>query len=344
MFRKSTVIVVGAGSSAELGLPTGATLRDQISEAVCIRYHRHSSMQASGDEELLRQLRAKFKEQDKINAYTTAANEIAATISSFVSIDEALHFWSARPEIVELGKLAIARKILEAEHGSSIAKRNDRGHLSIEEGDKTWIGEFLTMALSALKHEEIETAFKNVTLINFNYDRIVEQYLYWALQKRAKATRESARAAVAALDAIRPYGSVGPLDWQEHEGTPFGGSDRGDDLFKIAERILTYTEQRTETHVEQRIDAALETAELIMFLGFGYHSQNMGLLVPRSGSTRGKMRKVFGTVMGIDVGNYEDLIEALENSYGLRQRAHLVPCTAARLLSDLRPSIMMAVG
>jgi hypothetical protein len=90
--------------------------------------------------------------------------------------------------------------------------------------------------------------------------------LYWALQQYGRVPKDVAAKSVASLNQIRPYGSVGNLPWQENPGPPFGGSQAGNDLFAISESIRTYTEQQYEG-TEQKIDQALESAGLVVFLG-----------------------------------------------------------------------------
>src|SRR5262249_38303120 len=147
-------------------------------------------------------------------------------------IDEALYYWSAKPEAVQLGKLSIAHEILMAEGNSSLSDRQT-GRVDVASGG--WMWPFLSMTLgSGLTREQAEQAFTNVTFINFNYDRTVEQYLYLALQQYGRVSAAVAANAVTSLKQIRPYGSIGNLPWQENPGPPFGGSKDGDDLISIS--------------------------------------------------------------------------------------------------------------
>ena len=53
----------------------------------------------------------------------------------------------------------------------------------------------------------------------------------------------------------------------------------GNSLFQMADSIRTYTEQ-LHTELRAKIDEALSNAELIVILGFGFHSQNLELFKP----------------------------------------------------------------
>src|SRR5262249_41066913 len=151
-----------------------------------------------------------------------------------------------------------------------------------------------------LTREQAELAFTNLSLINFNYDRTVEHYLYFALQRYGRVSAEVAANAVASLKQVRPYGSIGNLPWQHNPGPPFGGSPTGDNLFSIAQKnIRTYTEQQHEG-TDQKINEVLETARLVVFLGFGFHTQNMDVLKPKFGTNiYGQVQTVIATTKGL---------------------------------------------
>jgi hypothetical protein len=202
MFAKPTVFVIGAGASVEYGLPLGSTLKDRIASAVRYRFKEDGLLQ-DGDETLLIAIRRQFKNEDP---YIAAGPDLAASMPMHASIDEALQYWSAKPEAVQLGKLAIANEILRAESNSSLSENRETRRVDVPSGG--WIWPFLSMTLgSDLTREQAEQAFANVTLINFNYDRTVEQYLYWALQQYGRVSAAVAANAVTSLKQIRPYAS-----------------------------------------------------------------------------------------------------------------------------------------
>src|SRR5438445_1208216 len=98
MFNKPTVFIVGAGASAECDLPTGFQLKESIANG--LRFYFEGGRLVKGDNALLNILRRRFSD---VNPHTRAGRELARTIATFPSIDEALHWWRAREEIVELG-------------------------------------------------------------------------------------------------------------------------------------------------------------------------------------------------------------------------------------------------
>ena len=332
MFKKETVFIVGAGASSECGLPTGNQLKSTIAGGVRFRFEA-----GEGDPALLDIVRTRHSGFD-----TQAGFELASTISTFPSIDEALHWWKARQEIVELGKIAIAYYILDAERRSILARKH--GVINLATASGTWLSSFVSMALSALERDEADKAFEQVTIINFNYDRTIEHYLYWALQQLAAVPPDKAAECVARLKIIRPYGSIGKLEWQGQAGVSFGGNNHLQEASAVIANIRTFTEQIREPDLLSSIGGALDTASLVIFLGFGFHQQNMELLKPLIPNTnRPRVGMVIATSKGIDEKN-NTAIQFRFEQLGLGGRHMLVQCTAAELMDQLRPTISMAVA
>jgi hypothetical protein len=75
---------------------------------------------------------------------------------------------------------------------------------------------------------------------------------------------------LAELHIIHPYGLVGDV--------PFGAKRA--DYVALASGIKTYTEQIGSLELIKQVQAEVERAECIVFLGFAYHSQNMAILKP----------------------------------------------------------------
>jgi hypothetical protein len=336
MFAKRTVFVIGAGASAEYGLPVGDTLKNGIAKS--LRFRFDFGRQKSGSPQLLRILMRRFK--DEINSYTRAGNELADTIGSFISIDEALHYFSDREDIVLLGKLAAAEEILLAEQNSKLFDKNQRRPRlnAIPDG---WLEQFLSIALSFSTRNDTNNLFENVTIINFNYDRTVEYFLYWALQKSAGLSAAEASAAVNRLTVIRPYGSLGSLEWSGQGGNVPFAHQAEDDLFAIAEKLRTYTEQKVDGSLVQEVASALHDASLLVVLGFGFHEQNLQLLKQENTSS---INACYCTVAGIDNKNHDLLQYRLRNVLQSPAMPQLLNMRAGELLQKLRPSIAVAAS
>jgi hypothetical protein len=75
------------------------------------------------------------------------------------------------PEVVKLGKIAIANEILKAEHFSDLAAAARGLKPALASCENFWGNTFLDIAISATRLDGIKNIFKNVTVIDFNYDR-----------------------------------------------------------------------------------------------------------------------------------------------------------------------------
>jgi hypothetical protein len=326
-------------------LPTGFQLAEQIRVGLGFRFE--ASQLRKGDEALFKAdeaildlLKNRFS---NVDLYVKAGCELSATIATFPSIDEALHWWRARQEIVELGKLAIAYYILGAERRSPLYGKD--GSIDVEAANGTWLATFISMALSGLERDEAKRAFENVSIINFNYDRTIETYLHQALQQQGAISADGAAECVAQLKVIRPYGSIGKLDWQEQSGIRFGGNTKPEQTLEVAtNNIRTFTEQIEGDTIPRSINEVLENAHLVIFLGFGFHEQNMRLLEPKTpGTYRPSVGVVIGTTKGIDNKNNTAIENFMRNRLGLLNPT-LVSCKAEELLMQLRPTISMAAA
>jgi hypothetical protein len=235
----------------------------------------------------------------------------------------------------------VVREILQAEDNSLLKHERNLGGPDLSRVKDRWFSQFLSMALSGVKRDEIDQAFAAVTIINFNYDRSLEQYLYWALQTQAAISQEQAARLVSSLRIMRPYGYVGALDWQDREGVPFGPIDPlGFRLFSLAARIRTYNEQH-QSDLPKKITEALNSAQVIIFLGFGYHAQNTELF-QETAERDNRFRQVFATAKGIDQENFSLITKQLAT--WLKAEVTLLDKTSASLMSDLRPSILHAAS
>jgi hypothetical protein len=338
LFNKPIVFVIGAGASYEYGLPLGGTLKDTIAEKVRFRFQRESSYLTGGDQDLLDHIRRHVSDEEKRNEYTRAGSTLAAAIPSFISIDEALHYLGATPQAVEVGKIAIIQEILRAEGKSHLCIDRQTGRPDIDSVDGCWMAGLLSMALAGIQRGELQTAFDKVTFINFNYDRAIEHYLYWAIQQRVSATADEARQIVENLRMIRPYGSIGPLSFNFSDPYSFGSTAYFDPFTRLG-NIRTYTEQKP-LHDADALKKALLEATMIIFLGFGYHATNLDLLKVERKSNP----SILGTVVGIHRETLDVIRSKIASNLGLTGiSVSLLDMKSAELLRDLRQRILISL-
>jgi hypothetical protein len=81
---------------------------------------------------------------------------------------------------------------------------------------------------------------------------------------------------------------------------------------------------------------------MVVFLGFGFHRQNLELLKPKETGFRNA--HIIGTVVGIYHGNLPALSDSLRGLFRSDKGPELIDMTSAALLRALRIKIMMLVG
>jgi len=213
MFTQPIAFIIGAGANKELNLPLGLDLLNNIASAV--RFF--DTVEAGlGLPQIIKTL---FPTQ--IEAYLSGGRDLAKYIDSGVrSIDDALTWFSSRQEVLTLGKIAIVDEILKAERASPLYSGPSTIASTVNLSN-TWMPHFLSMVMGGQKNEDADTAFGKLTIVNFNYDRALEHFLYSSLQLQYGLSETRARQIVQGLNLFRPYGTVD----QRGGGAPFSVYD-----------------------------------------------------------------------------------------------------------------------
>lgn len=275
-----TVFVLGAGSSADFKLPTGLGLAAKISQAVAFDFDE-MSRPVGGEHLIWRALKAGFPERSR--DLFRSAHKVARGLPLARSIDDLLYNHGDDELAVTVGKAGIVWEILKAEKNSPIVALNaheqaDR-EACVAQLSHTWLFRLLSYLQTGVRRAEVGRIFERISIINFNYDRCVEHFLFHALQMAYSIEAHEAAEVMATLDVTHPYGDVGDLPW-ENSGSnlPFGVTLREGQILSAAERIKTYTEQRHDDGEKGHWQKVLAEAQSIVFLGFAFHKQNMNLL------------------------------------------------------------------
>jgi hypothetical protein len=147
---------------------------------------------------------------------------------------------------------------------------------------------------TGVSSERLDDLFDNVAFVDFNYDRCLPHFLIEAIQPLYGVDDRRAREIVATAKILHPYGSLGELAIYGPAGTvPFGVLNI--DLFEVAERIRLYTEQVTEHEELDEIKRTIAEAHRVVFLGFGYHRQNLAIITP---SQTKATQEILGSAFG----------------------------------------------
>jgi hypothetical protein len=145
---------------------------------------------------------------------------------------------------------------------------------------------------------EIDSIFKNVSFITFNYDRCIEHFLFHSIRDYYGIDENRMRELMGGLRVFHPYGAVGLLPWQTGpgEGVPFGGIEYSPKLLPISRQIKTFTERVEDDAALTVIRNEVAEAEVVVFLGFAFLEENMKLISPGHPT---KAKRVFATAHGI---------------------------------------------
>jgi len=245
------------------------------------------------------------------------------------------------PEAVQLGKICVMRSILKAERNCNLKIEPRTRLLEPNAGKDGWIEQIFSMAITGFKHSEIKHAFKRITFINFNYDRCIEHYLFHSLQ-RVGLSADDATEAIQNLNIIRPYGTLGSVLPSSPSFLEFGAVPNHQ-LFDLIGRIRTFTESDA-LYDKGKLSQALTEASLIMFLGFGFHPQNLELIA-LSANQQLRRTKVLATVFGVDGANLPELRSTIHRV--LRVADDMIEThsmSASEILQKLRMKIAMVAG
>jgi hypothetical protein len=271
MLRKKTVFVIGAGASSEFNLPVGVELAKKISEKLNVKFSNpfddSRGYHQSGDHDLFDSVRRAFPEQG--NHYHQAGLRIRDAVILASSIDDFLHVHRHDQRVVNFGKAAIVKCILEAEQSSKLyfSIRNSQSTISFGECADTWLVKLMRLLVRNRSHGDRANFFDQSAFVIFNYDRCIEHFFIHALSKFYSIPPEEGAEIVSSARFYHPYGTPGLLNKVSF------GIDRAD-WANLANEIKTYT----ETVEAGDIKRAIREAEQIVFLGFAYHDQNMSLL------------------------------------------------------------------
>jgi len=340
MFKKPVVFIIGAGASADYGMPLGGQLASSVAADVDFHFPDNFGPIERGDAALFQHLQTHFP-RDQLQRFLFAGRQLAATISSAASVDDALYQLSDYPEAIMLGKVGVVRSIARAERNSELKIIPETRRMRERAGMDGWIEQMFSMAISGYKLAELHRAFENVTFVNFNYDRCLEHYIGNSLQRVGVFERD-AENIVDGLNIIRPYGTLGSIKLEP--GSLSFGNTNLVAAFNALTRIRTFTESEA-LHDKEQLRSAMSAASMFIFLGFGFHRQNLELLsVLQELNVRSDVQ-VLATVFGVESANLAQLRAALFDLLKVHElQIFLLEKTAGQMLRDLRLKITMAVG
>lgn len=300
MFKSKTLFVVGAGASAEAGLPIGSELTAKI--AALLQLELQYENLTKGDRVIFNALRKLAGQPEWVgNQFLGSGRGLAEAMDLAQSIDTFLESHSGNREYVQLGKLGIVRAIAIAEASSKLQPTKDgQSPFILKNLSNTWYYSLARQLFSGVSVDNPEKAFDNVSFVVFNYDRCLQVFLIQAAQKYFTMNAQQAGELISRVNFIHPYGSLGSIFECSVGRVPFASHDF--DILTVANSIRTYSEtSNVAAAIRQRVCAA----ETLIFLGFGFHEQNIDLLdvFKDSGVLDGGLKRIFATTMGMSTSD-----------------------------------------
>ena len=284
MRSRPTALILGAGASKVFGLPLGSELRVQIARDLNIRFKDFGNSLLSGSYEIVEALRLLTRSPDAhstdINLYRKAAVQISEAMALSGSIDEYIERHSENKIKSQCAKIAITKAILEAERRSNIFRNQSQSSSIFSvKSSETWLAYFLRDITRGHTRNNLPLAFKNVTIINFNYDRCFEHFCLNWLQQIYEISEEHAGEIIKSLNVFHPYGSIAPLPFEKSsQSLAYGGEFDAHRLVKMATEIRTYSETIEDNEKILTVMESLEAVRSVVFMGFGFHQQNLDIL------------------------------------------------------------------
>jgi hypothetical protein len=301
MLRGETVFVIGAGASAEFGMPVGSTLAASISKKLNVLFDDWGQDIIEGDRDLFYNVAS----DRKLNEWQGAAWRIRDGILLAHSVDDFLQVHQHDDWVVAYGKAAIAKCILEAESNSPLyydahsVVRGRPATVNMQSVVDTWLAGLMRLLVRGVSHADRARIFEQCSFVIFNYDRCVEHFFIHALEIVYNIDKSEAAEIVSGTRIYHPYGMVGRISVAPIPGSIQFGASRANFAEIGRSSIKTYTES-IGTAESEGIKKAVRNAKKIVFLGFAFHDQNMRLLADDASLTN---KPVIGTAFGMSEAN-----------------------------------------
>ncbi|MCA3262552.1 MAG: hypothetical protein ING44_11470 [Telmatospirillum sp.] len=325
MINKKTLLVVGAGASAEFNLPTGIALRESVIQSI----HDDRALDDPTRFRSLIEIVGLSESQFNSSVYADIRNAqeiILQGLGLYASIDSFLFAHAKNRFVIAYGKLAIVRAIVKAESRSTLAhvEADERERRALDACSNSWLFEFFQTAFDGHNVESVADIFKSVSFIVFNYDRCVEKATYVALRKGFNISHDKAAQILSSVTILHPYGVVGPLFRPDAPSVlDFGREVLPSDEETRAHNIRTLAEESSDRALQARMLAAICESEQAFFVGFGFHRQNIEIL---NANGNARIGRVYGTAYGISDVNADIYARQVEGAFRAKNEPtpHLV--------------------
>ncbi len=291
------VLILGAGASKPYGYPLAHELVEEIAYG---NLAKDSPLQGNSQFDLLQRNLATSK---------------ARSVDIFLGRD-------SQKDFQQVGKWAIAEKLIRCEHHGSIFGPSSVGLPQMRTViDDDWYA-YLFNALTARCRTLDDVAILPIAFITFNYDRSLEFFLQHYLHSNFPDNRgRDVEDLIGRMKISHVYGRLDPFGWEAEGGRPYKSDITPEIVTKAAANIRVLHEaDEDEAFTQAR--QWLDIADTVWLLGFGYHSDNMrrlNLPFQRLDDARGKAGlidyRIYGTTYGLTNEEIRGIVTASSNQW-----------------------------
>lgn len=305
-----TLFIIGAGAGYDYNMPMGEDLIGEISRLVSTSNH----LKKNGGAASVLDTALHHLENYEFSNMQSALSRILGGLVFSRSIDTLLTD-TADETVSIVGKIAISQVLSEREARTEFFTKGGKlvsgvstnaapfGRMKDKTIRDTWMPSFFRELRAGLTKDQFKKRLQNTAVITFNYDRLFEHFLDVAIAQYDGLPLADAKKLRSELQIIHPYGMLAPLEVAIC-------SINTQHVANAPTYLKTYDENPNDNELI-RIRSLVTAAQKIIFLGFGFHQQNMDLLgFPRPVSSK-KSVDIFGTAMGLSSRKKERIIHSL---------------------------------
>ncbi len=260
LIRKKTVFILGAGSA-----PTGFPLGRQLMLNICGQL---SNVRAVTESRFKR-----YPERYKGNSFSDIMLDCGFDYKKLETFQQELQksmqpsidaFLEHLPEYVDVGKAAIAVSLIPFENLETLLSRSPDQRPS-------WY-EYLFNQMGARKEVFPEN---KLAIVTFNYDRSLEYFLFTALKNSYRLAEKEAADLLSKIPMVHAHGQLGKPTFWASDGRDYSPEVTTDIIRQCVSEIKIIHEQRAVSEELDKARSLMKNADVLCFLGFGYHPANM---------------------------------------------------------------------
>jgi len=270
VISENTVLILGAGASAPYGFPTGSELRSEILK---LRIEDYETIRKS-EKPTLKLLNIK-------NLYNPLkAEEFKSKLRNTDQDTTIDAFLSNHIEFRDIGKFSIVSVLIKCEQEGVLFNPPNEG---------SWyhtLFKFLNSDKNNFKNNKL-------SIITFNYDRSLEMY-FWKKFKDLNICNNDAVENIKSIPIIHVYGILGQLPFlvdNNEVARHYNTAESNKVIRACMDSIKIIYEDLDIDKYFKSAYKLLEDAKIVIFLGFGYHKENLERLKIRETLNRTDLRK-----------------------------------------------------